>query len=81
MNNTNIEIDVTSEQIKHCVDLYVRTKLSSASVEVFDHTLLENGDDTAALYAAILNEQIVNLLIDGVNAKSDNTISEVGSDD
>jgi len=62
MSNTEIEIEISNERIKYCVNLYVRTELSSASVEIFDKTLRENGDDVGALYAAILNEQLVNMI-------------------
>jgi len=85
MSNTDIDIEFTNEQGKQCIELYVRTKLSSASVEVFDRTLLENSvDDKAALYAAIINEQIINILIEAIDdAEADGVAmnTDGGSDD
>lgn len=68
MSYETIEIELPPELQDKLIEVYVQTNLSGASIDAFYANFsTDEGNISDQLYAAILNEMIVNALKDEMN--------------
>lgn len=67
-NYSQIEIDMSDENMLKLIDLWVNANLKTESIDTYEAS---DGDIKERLFQAILNEQIINVLTEMVESKED----------